>query len=85
MSDAFAQWRQQVLATAHRLDDIDYFRLLGSSEQSISSTLKKRFSPAWQPAITPIDSETKIKSFITALEKIYRRITEAYAVLRDPH
>ena len=83
MSDAFAQWRQQVLATAHRLDDIDYFRLLGSSEQSSPAEIRSAFRQL-ATSYHPDRFRDQDKELYQALEKIYRRITEAYAVLRDP-
>lgn len=83
MSDAFAQWRQQVLTTAQRLDDIDYFRLLGCNDQSSPAEIRSAFRQL-ATNYHPDRFRGQDDSLYQALEKIYRRITEAYAVLRDP-
>lgn len=83
MSDAFAQWRQQVLATAQRLDDIDYFRLLGCHDQSSPAEIRSAFRQL-ATNYHPDRFRGQDDRLYQALEKIYRRITEAYAVLRDP-
>ena len=83
MSDAFTQWRQQVLTTAQRLDDIDYFRLLGCHDQSSPAEIRSAFRQL-ATNYHPDRFRDQDDSLYQALEKIYRRITEAYAVLRDP-
>ena len=83
MSDPFTQWRQQVLATAQRLDDIDYFRLLGCHDQSSPAAIRSAFRQL-ATNYHPDRFRNQDDSLYQALETIYRRITEAYAVLRDP-
>ena len=83
MSDAFAQWRHQVLATALRLDDIDYFQLLGCQTQASPAEIRRAFRQL-ATSYHPDRFRGHDDTLYQALEKIYRRITEAYAVLRDP-
>ena len=84
MSSEWARWREQVLDTAARLDEIDYFRLLGCPPEPSPATLRtcfRRLATSYHP-----DRYRQVDPVLyTALETIYRRITEAYAVLRDPH
>jgi DnaJ-class molecular chaperone len=84
MSSEWARWREQVLDTAARLDEIDYFRLLGCPPDPSPATLRtcfRRLATSYHP-----DRYRQVDPVLyTALETIYRRITEAYAVLRDPH
>jgi DnaJ-class molecular chaperone len=83
MTDAFAQWREQVLATAQRLDEIDYFRLLGCAPDAGPADLRKAFRQLANN-YHPDRFVGQDEGLCRALEAIYRRITEAYAVLRDP-
>jgi DnaJ-class molecular chaperone len=83
MTDAFAQWRDQVLATAKRLDEIDYFRLLGCTPEASPADVRRAFrqlANGYHPDRFVGQDET----LCVALEAIYRRVTEAYAILRDP-
>ncbi len=84
MSDAFAQWREQVIATAARLDEIDYFRLLGCNATSQPADIRQAFrqlAAAYHPDRFAGGADDALED---ALSQIYRRLTEAYAVLRRP-
>jgi len=84
MSQAFAQWRQQVLATAQRIDDIDYFRLLGCQEGDQAGVLRKAFRSLAAGYHPDRYRGLGDEELLTALTTIYSRVTEAYGVLRDP-
>jgi DnaJ-class molecular chaperone len=83
MSEPFDRWRSQVLATAKRLDEFDYFSLLGCAQTVSPADLRHAFrglAQSYHPdALASDDEELR-----AAVEAIYRRLTEAYAVLRQP-
>ena len=84
MSDAFKQWRTQVLSTADRLDELDYFRLLGCNANSDPASVRSAFrqlASSYHPDRFAGEDD---EALCAALSKIYRRLTEAYAVLRSP-
>ena len=55
MSSEWARWREQVLDTAARLDEIDYFRLLGCPPDPSPATLRtcfRRLATSYHPTDT---------------------------------
>jgi DnaJ-class molecular chaperone len=84
MTEAFDEWRAQVISTADRLDEIDYFRLLGCSANAKPAALRQAFrqlASSYHPDGFVGAGDEVLQS---ALSRIYRRLTEAYAVLRNP-
>jgi DnaJ-class molecular chaperone len=84
MTDAFDQWRSQVINTAERLDEIDYFRLLGCGADAKPAAIRQAFrqlASSYHPDGFAGSDDEALQG---ALSRIYRRLTEAYAVLRNP-
>jgi DnaJ-class molecular chaperone len=82
--DPLQAWREQVIATADRLDRINYFQLLGVSKKVAPGALRTAFRSLATGYHPDRHSHAQNEEFTDALAAIYRRITEAYAVLRDP-
>jgi DnaJ-class molecular chaperone len=83
MSEPFDRWRSQVLNTAVRLDEIDYFSLLGCPQTVVPADLRQAFRGLAQ-SYHPDALVSEDEELTAAVEAIYRRLTEAYAVLRQP-
>ena len=84
MTDAFNAWRTQVLATAKQLDDIDYFALLGCATNAPPTQFRKAFRQLAQTYHPDRFSTMDDDELSAAVHRIYNRLTEAYAVLRQP-
>ncbi len=73
----------EIIALAEIVDDLDYFQILHLPRGASIGEVKKAFhfsSRAFHP-----DANRSLPSTMRwAIEKIARRITEAYSVLRDP-
>ena len=83
-ADPLQAWRDQVIATAKRLDQINYFQLLGVTSQVAPGALRGAFRSLATGYHPDRHRAVKNEEFTAALTAVYRRITEAYAVLRDP-
>jgi len=73
----------EIIALAEIVDDLDYFQILHLPRSASIGEVRKAFhfsSRAFHPdANRHLPSEPRC-----AIEKIARRVTEAYSVLRDP-
>lgn len=76
--------KQQILALAASLGGLDYYQMLKIDRKAPSQEIKKAFfreSQAYHPDRFFSSSDVELKS---AIMTVYKRIAEAYAVVRDP-
>ena len=76
--------RQQILGLAAHLAGLDYYQVLKVDRKAQLPEIKKAFfreSQAWHPDRFYGSSDEQLKY---AVMSVYKRIAEAYGVLRDP-
>jgi DnaJ-domain-containing protein 1 len=84
MSNAATRWRAAVLGIAERLNDMDYFTLLNLEQSADDPTVRKAFRSLATHYHPDRLGQTNDRVLHDSVSAIYRRITEAYSVLRDP-
>jgi curved DNA-binding protein CbpA len=84
MSNSAARWRAAVLDIADRLDDMDYFTLLNLEQSADDRAVRKAFRSLATHSHPDRLGLTDDRVLHDSVSAIYRRITEAYAVLRNP-
>ena len=78
------QFEIEVQVISQAVEDMDYFQILKLSQESSAGELKKAYyreSRLYHPDRYYHLPASPLK---TQIDKIYKRITEAYTVLRDP-
>ena len=75
--------REEIKALARLVDDLDYYDILGTQRGATASSLRDAYHAAsrkFHPdGHRHLDGELR-----EAVERIAKRVTEAYSVLRDP-
>lgn len=77
-------WAQETKELAARLDQLDYFEVLGVARDAPLSELKEQYHSlqrAYHPDTFYQSPDTELKD---AVFRIAKRLSEAYVVLRDP-
>ena len=73
----------EIVALARVIDELDYYQLLHVPREASVTEIKKAYHFV-QRAFHPDANRHHPKDIQSATEKIARRITEAYSVLREP-
>jgi curved DNA-binding protein CbpA len=84
MSGPAERWRAAVLEIAVRLDGMDYFTLLNLEQSADDRSVRTAFRSLATHYHPDRLGQTDDRVLHDAVSAIYRRITEAYAVLRSP-
>lgn len=77
-------WAQETKELAARLDQLDYFEVLGVPRDAVLADIKEQYHSlqrAYHPDTFYQSPDTELKE---AVFRIAKRLSEAYVVLRDP-
>jgi DnaJ-class molecular chaperone len=75
--------REEIKALARLVDDLDYYDILGTQRGATASSLRDAYHAA-QRKFHPDGHRHLDGELREAVERISKRVTEAYSVLRDP-
>ncbi|MEM1008836.1 MAG: DnaJ domain-containing protein [Myxococcota bacterium] len=74
---------QRLLTLASRIDQLDYYQLLGLSQDAPEPEVRKAFHKRARVLHPDLVYAHENQELRAAVDQIYRRMTEAYLVLRD--
>lgn len=76
--------RDDLLSLSRRLDAVDYYELIGVDRGVESPILQTRFHALTRQLHPDLFLGSRDREVVTAVNRIYRRMNEAYSVLKNP-
>lgn len=74
---------QKLMALAARIDELDYYQLLGLQRNADSFDIRRAYHRRARTLHPDLYFEHENEQLKTAIDRVYKRVTEAYLVLRD--
>ncbi len=74
---------QKLMALASRIDELDYYQLLGLQRNANSGDIRVAYHRRARTLHPDLFFESTDEQLKVAIDRVYKRVTEAYLVLRD--
>ena len=75
---------QKLMTLASRIDQLDYYQLLGIQRDASHGDLRQAYHRRARTLHPDLFFEHEDQALKEAIDQIYKRVTEAYLVLREP-